>query len=166
MPTTIRILLVDDSAVIRRLLTDVLSGDPALEVADSAANGRIALAKLSAVKPDIVILDVEMPEMDGLETLAEIRKRQPRLPVIMFSTLTERGVVISGAEQTISARAATEVDAALLGCAVGQPVLHEERHYVGEDGTPVELAASAFLPEHYTHRLHMGRRPAEKQTPL
>lgn len=78
MSAPIRIFLVDDSAVIRRLLTDVLSGDPALEVADSAANGRIALAKLLAVKPDIVILDVEMPEMDGLETLAEIRKRQPR----------------------------------------------------------------------------------------
>ena len=95
MPTTIRILLVDDSAVIRRLLTDVLSGDPALEVADSAANGRIALAKLPAVKPDIVILDVEMPEMDGLETLAEIRKRQPRLPVIMFSSITERGAAVT-----------------------------------------------------------------------
>lgn len=95
MSAPIRILLVDDSAVIRRLLTDVLSGDPALEVADSAANGRIALAKLPAVKPDIVILDVEMPEMDGLETLAEIRKRQPRLPVIMFSSITERGAAVT-----------------------------------------------------------------------
>lgn len=84
----------------------------------------------------------------------------------VVGTLTERGVVISGAEQSISARAATEVDAALLGCAVGQPVLHVERLYVGEDGAPVELAVSAFLPEHYTHRLHLGRRPAEKQTPL
>ena len=83
MATKIRILLVDDSAVIRRLLTDVLSGDPTLEVADTAANGRIALTKLATVKPDLVILDVEMPEMDGLETLTEIRKRQPRLPVIM-----------------------------------------------------------------------------------
>ncbi len=95
MSAPIRILLVDDSAVIRRLLTDVLSGDPALEVADSAANGRIALAKLPTVKPDIVILDVEMPEMDGLETLAEIRKRQPRLPVIMFSSITERGAAVT-----------------------------------------------------------------------
>ena len=91
----IRILLVDDSAVIRRLLTDVLSNDPALEVVDSAANGRIALAKLASVKPDIVILDVEMPEMDGLETLTELRKRQPRLPVIMFSSITERGAAVT-----------------------------------------------------------------------
>ena len=95
MSAAIRILLVDDSAVIRRLLTDVLSGDPVLEVVDSAANGRIALTKLPVVKPDIVILDVEMPEMDGLETLAEIRKRQPRLPVIMFSSITERGAAVT-----------------------------------------------------------------------
>ncbi|MBK8538282.1 MAG: chemotaxis response regulator protein-glutamate methylesterase [Candidatus Competibacteraceae bacterium] len=95
MATKIRILLVDDSAVIRRLLTDVLSGDPTLEVADTAANGRIALTKLATVKPDLVILDVEMPEMDGLETLTEIRKRQPRLPVIMFSSLTERGAAVT-----------------------------------------------------------------------
>lgn len=91
----IRILLVDDSAVIRRLLTDVLSNDPVLEIADTAANGRIALAKLASVKPDIVILDVEMPEMDGLETLTELRKRQPRLPVIMFSSITERGAAVT-----------------------------------------------------------------------
>ncbi|MCC6136619.1 MAG: chemotaxis response regulator protein-glutamate methylesterase [Candidatus Contendobacter sp.] len=91
----IRILLVDDSAVIRRLLTDVLSSDPALEIADTAANGRIALAKLASLKPDIVILDVEMPEMDGLETLTELRKRQPRLPVIMFSSITERGAAVT-----------------------------------------------------------------------
>ncbi|MCC9000120.1 MAG: chemotaxis response regulator protein-glutamate methylesterase [Candidatus Contendobacter sp.] len=95
MAAKIRILLVDDSAVIRRLLTDTLSSDPSLEIADTAANGRIALTKLPTVKPDLVILDVEMPEMDGLETLTEIRKRQPRLPVIMFSSLTERGASVT-----------------------------------------------------------------------
>jgi two-component system chemotaxis response regulator CheB len=95
MAAKIRILLVDDSAVIRRLLTDTLSSDPTLEIADTAANGRIALTKLPTVKPDLVILDVEMPEMDGLETLTEIRKRQPRLPVIMFSSLTERGAAVT-----------------------------------------------------------------------
>lgn len=95
MATKIRLLLVDDSAVIRRLLADVLSGDPALEIVGQAPNGRVALEKLPVLKPDLVILDVEMPEMDGLETLAEIRKRQPRLPVIMFSSLTERGAIVT-----------------------------------------------------------------------
>lgn len=95
MTHKIRVLLVDDSAVIRRLLTDVLSGDPALEIVGGAPNGRVALEQLPALKPDLVVLDVEMPEMDGLETLTEIRKRQPRLPVIMFSSLTERGGIVT-----------------------------------------------------------------------
>jgi len=87
----IRVLVVDDAVVFRRLLADELSSDPALEVVGTAANGRIALARMPQVNPDLVVLDVEMPEMDGLATLAEIRKTYPRLPVIMFSALTERG---------------------------------------------------------------------------
>jgi two-component system, chemotaxis family, protein-glutamate methylesterase/glutaminase len=87
----IRVLVVDDSVVIRRLLTDCLTGDPDIEVAGTAASGRIALQKITQINPDVVTLDVEMPEMDGIQTLIEIRRAHPRLPVIMFSTLTERG---------------------------------------------------------------------------
>ena len=87
----IRVLVVDDSVVIRRMLSDCIASDPELEVVGTAADGKIALAKLTQVNPDIVTLDMEMPEMDGLETLATLRKTHPRLPVIMFSTLTERG---------------------------------------------------------------------------
>ncbi|HXM21928.1 MAG TPA: chemotaxis response regulator protein-glutamate methylesterase [Terriglobales bacterium] len=89
--TPIRILVVDDSVVIRRLLSDTLSGDRALEVVGTASDGRIALAKIPLLKPDLITLDIEMPVMDGLETLAAVRKLYPKLPVIMFSTLTERG---------------------------------------------------------------------------
>ena len=87
----IRILIVDDAVVFRRLLADLLSADPELEVAGTAANGRIALAKMPQVNPDLVILDIEMPEMDGLQTLEGLRKDYPTLPVIMFSALTQRG---------------------------------------------------------------------------
>jgi two-component system chemotaxis response regulator CheB len=87
----IRVLVVDDAVVIRRLVADELAADPAIEVVGTAANGRIALAKLDQVSPDLVILDIEMPELDGLATLREIRKTRPKLPVIMFSALTERG---------------------------------------------------------------------------
>jgi two-component system chemotaxis response regulator CheB len=73
------------------MLGDILSSDPALEVAGAAANGRIALAKIPEVNPDIVILDVEMPEMDGLETLRALRRKYPFLPVVMFSVVTQRG---------------------------------------------------------------------------
>jgi two-component system chemotaxis response regulator CheB len=101
----IRILVVDDSVVFRRLLSDELSRDPELEVAGTAANGRIALAKLGQLSPDLVILDIAMPEMDGLETLKELRKTYARLPVIMFSSLTERG-----AEATLDALALGATD--------------------------------------------------------
>lgn len=87
----IRILIVDDSAVIRRLVTGVIETDPRLEVVSTAPNGVIALQKVAQFRPDLVILDVEMPELDGLGALVEIRKQWPTLPVIMFSTLTERG---------------------------------------------------------------------------
>src|SRR5262249_31393674 len=87
----IRVLVVDDSAVIRRVVTGELSADPQIEVAGTAANGTIALAKMPQVNPDVVILDVEMPEMDGLETLRRLRAGFPRIPVIMFSARTERG---------------------------------------------------------------------------
>jgi len=86
-----RILLVDDSPVVRRVLTDVISGDPQLTVVGTASNGRIALERIDQFKPNLVVLDIEMPEMDGLATLVELRKKHRRLPVIMFSTLTHRG---------------------------------------------------------------------------
>ena len=89
----LRVLIVDDSVVIRRLVSDIITADPDLEVAGVAANGRIALDRIPQVNPDIITLDVEMPEMGGLETLKELRRTYPRLPVIMFSTATERGGV-------------------------------------------------------------------------
>jgi two-component system chemotaxis response regulator CheB len=89
----IRVLIVDDSATVRRLLRLALSGQPELEIAGVAGNGKIALALLEQTAPDIVTLDIEMPEMDGLTALAQIRQTHPRLPVIMFSTLTERGAI-------------------------------------------------------------------------
>jgi two-component system chemotaxis response regulator CheB len=87
----VRVLVVDDSVVIRKLLSDALSADSALEVVGAASDGRIALAKIPLLKPDLITLDIEMPVMNGLETLAAIRKLYPKLPVIMFSTLTEHG---------------------------------------------------------------------------
>lgn len=94
----IRVLIVDDSTVIRRLLSDALSCDSTIEVVGTAPNGRIALAKLPQLAPDVVTLDVEMPEMDGLTTVLELRKTYSNLPVIMFSTLTQKG-----AEATLDA---------------------------------------------------------------
>src|SRR5579871_89490 len=98
----IRVLVVDDSVVIRKVLTDSLAADPSVQIAGTASDGRLALARIAQLKPDLITLDVEMPNMSGLEAIKEIRKDHPHLPIIMFSTLTERG-------------AATTLDALALG---------------------------------------------------
>ena len=87
----IRVLVVDDAVVVRRLVSEVLDADPELEVVGVAANGMVALAKVAQLSPDIVTLDVEMPEMDGLTALRHLRRLKPKLPVVMFSTMTTRG---------------------------------------------------------------------------
>jgi len=87
----IRVLIVDDSVVARKLLADALASDAAIEVVGSAPSGALALQKVPLLKPDVITLDVEMPEMSGLETLTALRKLDPGIPVIMFSSLTERG---------------------------------------------------------------------------
>jgi two-component system chemotaxis response regulator CheB len=87
----ISVLVVDDSVVIRRLITDALGEDPEIRVVGTAPNGRVAMTKIEQLRPDLVTLDIEMPVMNGLETLRAIRALYPRLPVIMFSTLTAAG---------------------------------------------------------------------------
>lgn len=90
-----RILIVDDSAVVRSLLRSVVLADPELEVAGTAADGQSALGILASLRPDLVLLDVEMPVMDGLVTLRELRARGHLMPVIMCSSLTQRGARVT-----------------------------------------------------------------------
>jgi two-component system chemotaxis response regulator CheB len=102
MPT--KVLIVDDSVVIRRSLTDALARDPDLVVAGSAASGSIALMKIPLLQPDVVTLDIEMPEMDGVATLAAIRKAYPQLAVIMLSVSTDRGAAATMEALSLGAR--------------------------------------------------------------
>jgi two-component system chemotaxis response regulator CheB len=88
-----RILVVDDSAVMRNLLRSVLQ--PQFEIAGNAADGESAVAAVEALRPDLVLLDVEMPVMDGLATLRKLRSLGHRLPVIMCSSLTRRGARVT-----------------------------------------------------------------------
>ncbi len=91
----IRILIVDDSAVMRSLLRTVVSADPLLEVAGTASDGASALQSIATVRPDLMLLDVEMPVMDGLITLKRLRALGHRVPVIMCSSLTQRGARVT-----------------------------------------------------------------------
>jgi two-component system, chemotaxis family, protein-glutamate methylesterase/glutaminase len=100
-----RILIVDDAIVVRKALSIGLASDPDLEVVGTASNGRLALAKLATLRPDIILLDIEMPVMNGLEAIPEIRKILPKTPIIIFSTLSE-----SGAAATLDALALGATD--------------------------------------------------------
>jgi len=115
----IRVLVVDDAVIGRRFLSEALSGDDAIEVIGTASTGRIALGRIPQLNPDLVTLDVEMPEMDGLKTLAAIRQSYPRLPVIMVSALTQRGAeatteaLLLGANDYVAKPTATSVNETL-----------------------------------------------------
>ncbi|MDQ1289695.1 MAG: two-component system, chemotaxis family, protein-glutamate methylesterase/glutaminase [Actinomycetota bacterium] len=104
-PPKIRVLIVDDSSVIRRVVTEALASDSQIEVVGTAINGRAAVQQVNRLKPDAVSMDIEMPEMNGIEAVRQIRRLQPRLPIVMFSTLTERG-----ASATLDALAAGASD--------------------------------------------------------
>jgi two-component system chemotaxis response regulator CheB len=91
----IRVLIVDDAVVVRRMVADILAADDAIEVVGTAANGRIALSKIAQLKPDLVTLDLEMPDMDGLETLAAVRQTYPHLPIVVLSRRAQSGAAIT-----------------------------------------------------------------------
>jgi two-component system chemotaxis response regulator CheB len=100
----IRVLIVDDSALVRRLLTEMLSSDRSIEVLGAAADAYAAREKIKALNPDVLTLDIEMPKMDGVTFLRNLMRLRP-MPVIMVSTLTEHGAGI-----TLDALAAGAVD--------------------------------------------------------
>ena len=91
----IRVLIVDDSVVIRRMVTQALENDPAIEIVATASNGKLGLERVAQLQPDLVILDIEMPGMNGLEMLQALRAGRNQARVVMFSTLTERGAAIT-----------------------------------------------------------------------
>jgi two-component system chemotaxis response regulator CheB len=90
MSERIRVLVVDDSALMRKLIPAILARDSSIEVVGTAMDGAFALKKIEELKPDVVTLDLEMPRMDGMETLRLIMQRAP-LPVILFSTHSKEG---------------------------------------------------------------------------
>ena len=103
MDRKIRVLVVDDSAVVRNMMTEILSAQPDIEVTGAAADPYFAIDKMRGNWPDVITLDVEMPRMDGLTFLRKIMKSRPT-PVVICSSLTEKG-----AETTLEALSAGAV---------------------------------------------------------
>lgn len=91
----VRVMVVDDSAVIRGLLTRALEGDPDIRVAASVGDGQMAINSLQRTSIDVIVLDIEMPVMDGLTALPKLLAIAPQVKIIMASTLTLRGADIS-----------------------------------------------------------------------
>ncbi len=100
----IKVLIIDDSALIRQLMTEILSSDPEIEVIGTAQDPLVAREKIKLLNPDVLTLDVEMPKMDGVTFLRNLMRLRP-MPVVMVSTLTE-----SGADVTLEALELGAVD--------------------------------------------------------
>src|SRR5512137_2466656 len=104
MSERVRVLVVDDSALMRKLIPAILARDSSIEVVGTAMDGAFALKKIEELKPDVVTLDLQMPRLDGIETLRLIMRRAP-LPVILLSTHSKEG-----AYSTLKALALGAVD--------------------------------------------------------
>lgn len=91
----IDVLIVDDSALMRNLISKIIDNTEGLRAADRAMNGAFALQKLARVDPDVILLDIEMPEMNGLEFLAEVKKRNIDIPVIVLSGVAKQGAHVT-----------------------------------------------------------------------
>src|SRR3954462_12446312 len=167
----IRVMVVDDSVVVRKIVTDVLSADPDIEVVGTAVNGKIAVGKLDVLKPDLVTMDIEMPELNGIEAVRAIRSgaggtAYSRVPIVMFSTLTERGA--SATLDALSAGANEYVTKPANVGSVGQSMESVREQLIPKikalTGRPVTLGPARTTPPpppvRIVPRTGPGKKPA------
>ena len=122
-PDPVRVLVVDDSALMRKLIPQILERDSSIQGVGTAMDGTFGLRKIEELKPDVVTLDLEMPRMDGLDTLKEIMRRR-RMPVIVVSAHTT-----VGASMTLKALSLGAFDFVTgpRGAVTGRPVPYRRR---------------------------------------
>ena len=163
----IRVMVVDDSVVVRKIVTDVLSEDPAIEVVGTAVNGRAAVGKLEQLRPDLITMDIEMPEMNGIEAVRAIRGMRNRVPIIMFSTLTERGAsatldaLSAGANEYVT-KPANVGSVSQSMESVRQQLIPKIKALLGRHvhGVPTPVRAAAPPPRPAVVRTLPAKRPA------
>jgi two-component system chemotaxis response regulator CheB len=150
----IKVLIVDDSALIRRLMTEILSADPEIDVVGVAPDPHVAREKIKQLNPDVVTLDVEMPRMDGLSFLEKIMRLRP-MPVVMVSALTQKG-----AEVTVQSLEIGAVDV------IAKPTLDIERSWPAVSGEIIDKVKAAARSQVQGLREQSGGTPSVKATAL
>jgi len=158
----VRILVVDDAVVARRVISDILASEDDFEVVGTAPNGNLALTKIARLHPDVVTLDIDMPELDGMQTLSAIRSTYPDIRVIMVSNHTRRGAAIT--VEALFSGASDYVTKAARSSSV-----EEARRYLQEQLVPKVRAlvpstspgASVARPK-ASHLISRRRKPAIK----
>ena len=143
-----RVLIIDDSALVRRLMSDLLKGDPEIEVVGTAPDPLIARQKIKQLSPDVLTLDVEMPKMDGITFLSHLMRLRP-MPVVMISSLTARGASVT-------------LDALELGAVdfLTKPSIdlaHSLKDYKQEIREKIKVAPTLF--RHSRHRTRPHNKP-------
>lgn len=156
----IRVVVIDDSALARKLIGEMLSSDPEIEVVGTAMNGIFGLRRVYRDKPDVVTMDFEMPEMDGLETLSAIMDKRPT-PVVMLSSHTRRGM-----ELTMKALELGAVDFVTKPDGRESAVLGElKRELIEKVKASAEAAKKMAKFRSAPYEVTKGR-PAESATPV
>jgi two-component system, NarL family, response regulator LiaR len=147
----IRVLIVDDHAITRQGLRTVLRVLPDMELAGEARNGQEAIATVKTLQPDVVLMDLVMPEMDGVTAITTLKQMLPDLPIIVLTTFSETDLVIGAVQGGADGYLLKDVEVEELARAIrtvksGQPYLHPEatRHL---------LQATSRPPEHAPERL-------------
>ncbi len=137
----IKVLVVDDSAVVRQVAKELLSKDPGIEVVGIAADPLIAMERMKLVWPDVIVLDIEMPRMDGLTFLRKIMAERPT-PVVICSTLTEQGVQTT--MEALAAGAVSIITKPKLG--LKQFLLDSESDMIGAIKTAAQAHVRRLAP--------------------
>ena len=163
----IKVLIVDDSALMRSLIGKIIDGTPGLTVADKAMNGRFALQKLERVQPDIIVLDLEMPEMNGIEFLRERKRLKIDIPVIILSSIAKEGARITmdclelGASDFVTKPSGSE--SANLATVASQLVeflqAYGRQYQLKKQSVAGIKSASAAPAPHYIHTLQPQTAP-------
>jgi len=141
----IKVIIVDDSIIFRRILQDTLKKNPHIKVVGTAEDGQEAIKLIRSLKPDVVILDVEMPRMNGIETLEEMNRLRLNPGVIMFSTLTAQG-----AKVTLEALSKGAFD--FVQKPTGTKAFQDSQKKIEEELVPKILACANSLKKRITPR--------------